>query len=580
MSDNLLTAGTLTVSNGISAMSLNVNTITCSSIECEELNQLSVQNMQSLDTISSLTDQFSEVDSRLAEHDVAISAIEAKNTEQDGRLTTSEGNITTINTTLLAHQAVNDTQNTRLTSAEGRLTTNEGNIASHSTSISSINSSISTINTKNNQQDSSISSLSSHQSSQDSSISSNSDSIYNLNVKATMMTYDSNCTTISRSGTNSTASFRVASDGGEQVLFVPKAVNNSFNKLIDQNDSAIVGASTVAIVPWNTNNNNGIRITQNDTTIAATTSDSVDNYIKFNADAKTIEFLSPNWITSNRAFVCPDVILSGTSESISGDISLLRAADTTETNNRTAADTTLTNNLNTEIQNRIDGDAVLTGQYSSLFNGLSTHTDLIGALQTKTAYLSTSSSESHFSSNVVLDNLSSVYINRTSNYTTPLLYCNTAPLFMVKAMVSFFMSASGVQLMNGGSKSVGYSITRNSTGVYFLTLPTSTLQTITSFSTGSSVFLSCSAQIKKCAIESVKWMDSKDFRGFWKQCNRDFCIFRWKLAWAVGFAGFSKRATSLYYCVLLLNSRFFFFLYSICPLPNCIITNSIQPYST
>jgi predicted nucleic acid-binding Zn-ribbon protein len=403
---NLTTCSTLSVSSNASVGgNLSTNgSVSCNSlsatgvVSCSGLNSLTTTNLNSLDTTSSVSMQFAQLTSDITTNNIAITNIQTKNAQQDdsldaldGRMDTAESNLATIDITLLAHQAINDTQNTRLTtaegrltSAEGRLTTNEGNIASHSTSISSINSSISTINTKNNQQDSSISSLTSHQSTQDSSISSNSDSIYNLNVKATMMTYDSNCTTISRSGTNSTASFRVASDAGEQVLFIPKAVNNSFNKLIDQNDSAIVGAATVAIVPWNTNNNNGIRITQNDTTIAATTSDSVDNKIVLNANAKTIEFVSANYVVSNRGMVAPDFILSGTNDSVSENIGLLRAADTTETNNRTAADTTLTNNLATETQNRIDADGVLAGQYSWAYNAILQQVDSIGDLQNKT----------------------------------------------------------------------------------------------------------------------------------------------------------------------------------------------------
>jgi hypothetical protein len=56
------------------------------------------------------------------------------------------------------------------------------------------------------------------------------------------------------------------------------------------------------------------------------------------------------------------------------------------------------------------------------------------------------------------------------------------------------MSSSGPQIMTGGS-SAGCSITRNSTGVYFLTLPLAIRQTLTTFGATNLTFYSCSAQI-------------------------------------------------------------------------------------
>jgi hypothetical protein len=300
-----------------------------------------------------------------------------------------------------------------------------------------------------------------------------------------MLTYNSpdGSTIISRPGSLYNPTLRIMDDTGKNLFFLPNAQNNSFNYLVESNDSAIICSDALTIAPWITNHS-GLRMTKSYVLLGGSASDAtMDNNISFNTEARSISLNSPNWISANQAIVAPDFYLSATQESISGDIGNLRAADTT-----------LTNHLATETQNRIDADGVLAGQYSSLFNGLSTHTDLIGALQTKTAYLSTSASESHFSSNVVLDNLSSVYINRTSNYTTPLLYCNTAPLFVAKAMVSFYMSASGPQIMTGGS-SAGSSITRDSTGVYFLTLPSATRQTLTTFTAAGITFYSCSAQI-------------------------------------------------------------------------------------
>jgi hypothetical protein len=497
--DNLLTAGSLTVSNGISANTLNVNSITCSSIDCEELNQLSVQNMQSLDTISSLTDQFSEVDSRLAVHDASLSAIQVKNNQQDASLNTlfQQQVVQDSSLNILAtHQVVQDASLNILATHQG---VQDSSLNALTTHQGVQDSSLNVLTTHQGVQDASLNALTTHQGVQDSSISSNSSSISSnsgsittLQTKTQKMSYDSSdgSTVVSRAGSINNPTLKITDTGSKALYFLANASDNAYNYLVEANDSVIAYSDALSIVPY-INSSNGIRMTKSLVKIGSTSSQpeyGLDNCITFNGTARTIEFVSPNWIVSNQSLYCPDYYLSGTNESISNIIGNLRNADTTETTNRTAADTTITNNLNTEISNRTAADTTLTNS--------------VNTLNTKTSYLTTSGGDSHFSSNVAIDNLSSIYFSRTYNYSTPLAFLNASqPLFVVKSMVSFYMSSEGPQLMTGGS-TFGCSIARDSAGVYFLTIPSTSRQTLTTFSAGGSTFYSCSAQIN-CAQSSL-----------------------------------------------------------------------------
>jgi hypothetical protein len=300
----------------------------------------------------------------------------------------------------------------------------------------------------------------------------------NIIANAQMISYDNSdqSTVLSKSGSTNRATLKICDDSGKALYFLPNATDNAYNYLTEANDSVIAYSNALSIVPY-INSTNGIRMTQSVVKIGSTSSQpqyGLDNGIIFDGTARTITFNSPNWITANQALFAPDFYLSGTNESISNIIGNLRNADTTETTNR------------------INGDNILADQYTSAFNSISVHTDLIGALQTKTQKITCNGTETHFSSNVVVDNNASVVITRTGN--TPMLYNDTKPLYVVKAMVSFYMSSSGPQIMTGAS-SVGCSITRNSTGVYFLTLPLAIRQTLTTFTASNLTFYSCSAQI-------------------------------------------------------------------------------------
>jgi hypothetical protein len=262
-------------------------------------------------------------------------------------------------------------------------------------------------------------------------------------------------------------------NNGNLFYFCLNSGGGGYNLLTQDNDALLIGRSNFTIAPWS-GKNIGVRMTDNGVTIGASTVSPLDNKIVFDANNKTINFVSPNWMGFNNAIYAPDFYLSATTESISNIIGNLRTADTTETTNR------------------INADNILAGQYTWAFNAISDHTDDIGALETKTQKITCNGTETHFSSNVVVDNNASVLINRTGN--TPMLYNDTKPLYVVKAMVSFYMSSSGPQIMTGAS-SAGCSVTRNSTGVYFLTLPLAIRQTLTTFTATNLTFYSCSAQI-------------------------------------------------------------------------------------
>jgi hypothetical protein len=281
----------------------------------------------------------------------------------------------------------------------------------------------------------------------------------NIITNAQMMSYDSSdqSTVLSKSGLTNRPTLKIIDNLGKGLYFLPTASNDAYNYLVDASDSVIAYSDALAIVPY-INDNTGIRMTKLSVELGSTSSQpesGMDNSIYFNGTNRTIEMKSPNWIASNQPLIAPDYYLSGTNASVSGSIS------------------------------------VLNGQYTSAFNGLSTHTDAIGVLQTKTQKMTCDGTETHFSSNVVVDS-ASVSINRTDN--TPVLYNNARSLYVVKAMVSFCMSSSGPQIMTGGS-SPGCTISKNSTGVYFLTLPLVIRQTLTTFSATNLTFYSCSAQI-------------------------------------------------------------------------------------
>jgi hypothetical protein len=508
---NLTTCSNLSVSNNASVGSnLSCNgSVSCNSlsatgiVSCSGLNSLTTTNLNTLDTTSSISGQLATHTSDIMTNNIAISNIQTKNSQQDYSLTSLGSRMTTAETTLSSHQSVNDTQN-------GRLTTNEGNIsallsttASHTTSIASINSKDTSQDSSISSLQSSVSSLSSHQSSQDTSISSNTSNISSntsnisaLQTKTQRLSYDSSdgATVISRAGSINNPTLKISDTGTKAMYFLPNATDNAYNYLVEANDSVIAFSDCLSIVP-NINDHCGVRLTKTSAAIGSTGSQpqyGFDNALKFDATARTIEFVSPNWIVSNQSFYCPDYYLSATNESISNIIGNLRTADTTINENLGDLYTIASQ----ESSDRANADSALGALISTNTSNIATNTSSINALNTKTSLLTNSSGESHFSSNVVLDNASALYVNRTSNYTAPFLYCNTQPLYVVKAMVSFYMSSSGnVQLMNGGSKTSGYSIARDSQGVYLLTLPAATVSTITSFSNGLGSYYASSAQL-------------------------------------------------------------------------------------
>jgi hypothetical protein len=499
VSANASVGGNLSTNGSVSCNSLSATGI----VSCSGLNSLTTTNLNSLDTTSSVSMQFAQHTSDIMTNNISISNIQTKNSQQDDSLTSLGSRMTTAETSLAAHQTVNDTQN-------GRLTTNEGNISALLTTTASHTTSIASINSKDTSQDSSISSLqssvsslTSHQSSQDTSISSNTSNISSntsnisaLQTKTQRLSYDSSdsSTVISRAGSINNATLKLTDTGTKALYFLPNATDNAYNYLVEANDSEIAFSDCLSIVP-DINDTTGLRITKTSAVLSATGSQPIygaDNAIKFDATARTVELVSPNWITSNQALVAPDFRLSSTNESISNIIGDLRTADTTINENLGDLYTIASQ----ESSDRANADSALGALISTNTSNIATNTSSINALNTKTSLLTNSSGESHFSSNVVLDNASALYVNRTSNYTAPFLYCNTQPLYVVKAMVSFYMSSSGnVQLMNGGSKTSGYSIARDSQGVYLLTLPAATVSTITSFSNGLGSYYASSAQL-------------------------------------------------------------------------------------
>jgi hypothetical protein len=177
------------------------------------------------------------------------------------------------------------------------------------------------------------------------------------------------------------------------MYFLPNAQNNAYNYLVEPNDSAIIASNGLTISTC-ANNFTGMRMNNEHLVIGASTSSStLDNRIYFNTANKTITIDSPNWVACNQCIICPDYYISGTNESIVNIIGALRTADTTETTNR------------------INGDNILAGQYTSAFNSISVHTDNIGALQTKTQKITCNGTETHFSSNVVVDNNASEWLS-------------------------------------------------------------------------------------------------------------------------------------------------------------------------
>jgi hypothetical protein len=203
---------------------------------------------------------------------------------------------------------------------------------------SSTNSSVNTINT-------SISSLNTNVSA--------------LQTKAQMISYDSGdgSTVISRPNSTNRPTLRINDDTGRALYFLPNATDNAYNYLTEANDSVIAYSNALSIVPY-INSSNGIRMTQSLVKIGSTSSQpeyGFDNAIVFDGSARTITLNSPNWISANQALFAPDFYLSGTNDSFSTNLGLLRTADTT-----------LTNNLNAEITNRTNADTTLTNSVNTL----------------------------------------------------------------------------------------------------------------------------------------------------------------------------------------------------------------------
>jgi hypothetical protein len=152
-----------------------------------------------------------------------------------------------------------------------------------------------------------------------------------LGTKTQMITYEPNSTVITKTinGASSVPTLSLYDTNSANLFyFCPNVNGGSYNLMPHDNDALLIGRYNMTIGPW-TAKNVGIRMTDSDLQIGASTVAPLDNKIVMNADAKTISFVTPNWVVSSQPFVSPDFYLSGTNESISDIIGVLRTTDTT-----------------------------------------------------------------------------------------------------------------------------------------------------------------------------------------------------------------------------------------------------------
>jgi hypothetical protein len=152
-----------------------------------------------------------------------------------------------------------------------------------------------------------------------------------LNTKTQMITYEPNSTVITKSinGASSVPTLSLYDINSANLFyFCPNVNGGSYNLMPHDHDALLIARYNFTIGPW-TAKNVGIRMTDSDLQIGASTVAPLDNKIVMNADAKTISFVTPNWIASNQSFIAPDFYLSATQESISDIIGVLRTTDTT-----------------------------------------------------------------------------------------------------------------------------------------------------------------------------------------------------------------------------------------------------------
>jgi hypothetical protein len=151
-------------------------------------------------------------------------------------------------------------------------------------------------------------------------------SVSALQTKTTTQTYSNGSTIYTRptSGLSATPTLLVQDTGTQKAVSIyPIVSNDAFNYLSEDNDTLLLTKESLVIAP-HISKNLGVRITQDDVIMSSSTASTSDNKIVLNATAKTINFTSANWISSNQAILAPDFYLSATNDSLSQNLGWTR----------------------------------------------------------------------------------------------------------------------------------------------------------------------------------------------------------------------------------------------------------------